>query len=297
MSRVRLPAGVSCELIVLDNGSTDDTANVVPNAALGRMELRYVLESRSGKSHALNTGLSLARGEIILFTDDDVCPPANWIEEMCQPMWSGRAYAVAGGVRISTRLERPWMDPLHRVWLAECVHDSGVEASSSEVELVGANMGVARAVLTRVPGFDLGLGPAALGNGEDVLFSKALKRAGYRIEFVPAYAEHCFDESRLQRANFIVAARDRGRSAAYIAYHWDHQEIPLPAMRLAKRRLLLLLKQYLRGREPEMEGMPTWEMHALWSVAYYEQFLLESKTPRRYPAAVPSAPQSTTLLV
>ena len=49
------------EVIVVDNGSTDETAKVASQAKLGNMEVRYVHEARAGKARGLNAGLAQAR--------------------------------------------------------------------------------------------------------------------------------------------------------------------------------------------------------------------------------------------
>ena len=215
----------------------------------------------------------------MLFTDDDVIPPADWITAMCRPILSGEAHAVAGGVRIPPSLERPWMEPLHRAWLAENV---GTPGNVDGAELVGANMTFSRIVLSRVPGFDPNLGAGALGFGEDVLFARAIKRVGFRLVFAPVFVDHFFDESRLRWSSFADAARKRGRSAAYLAHHWEGRQVTVPALRLAKRRMMLAYMRYRRGRPEKQEGIPTWEMHALWSISFFEQYLVERRKPRNY---------------
>src|SRR5258708_4953396 len=78
LAQVHLPETLSCELIVVDNGSTDDTAAVVRSSAFPQIPVRYLHEPRPGKGHAYNTGLAEARGNILLFTDDDVRLPRQW---------------------------------------------------------------------------------------------------------------------------------------------------------------------------------------------------------------------------
>ena len=76
---------VRYEVIVIDNNSSDDTAGVVAEmAAASPDRIRYVFEGRQGKSHALNTGLTLARGEILAFTDDDVRVAPDWLLQFRQ---------------------------------------------------------------------------------------------------------------------------------------------------------------------------------------------------------------------
>src|SRR5258708_38656458 len=93
LGSVHVPEEWASELIVVDNGSTDNTNTVVRDAGISNMEVRYLHEPRRGKGYAYNSGIAAATGEILLFTDDDVQPPTNWIEKLCRPIMEGKADA------------------------------------------------------------------------------------------------------------------------------------------------------------------------------------------------------------
>lgn len=280
MVQVQVPEYLSVELIIADNASEDDTSEIAQTCQLPQMQLRYVCAPQRGQCHARNVGIAAAKGDIILFTDDDVRPPKEWLTNMCNPIISGVADAVGGDIKFAPHLNRSWMEPLHRVWLAS------TESSTPHEErpLIGANMAFAREVLTKVPAFDVELGPGALGFGDDTLFSFQLQQAGYRVRVAPnAEVEHHFEAFRLSHHSFLKAAQARGRSAAYIGYHWEHKEISSLRARLTKSRLFLTLNRALRRQERrQAEGIPLWEMHAVWSVYYFQQYMIESRRPRHY---------------
>ena len=74
-----LPPSLQWEIVVVDNNSSDQTRQVVED--FGRRcpgHFRYLFEPRQGKSHALNTGIKEARGDIIAFIDDDVTVEPMW---------------------------------------------------------------------------------------------------------------------------------------------------------------------------------------------------------------------------
>ena len=106
------PEGEAVEIVVVDNGSTDHTQAVVlelvgllgATAPHGRFELRYVVEPLPGQAHARNRGMAEARGDLLLWTDDDVRVPTSWIVEMTRPLRCGDADAVAGEVKIPPHL-------------------------------------------------------------------------------------------------------------------------------------------------------------------------------------------------
>jgi len=274
LERTERSADLPVEVIVVDNASTDATREVV------RTPLRYVGAPEPGVARARNAGLSAARGDVILFLDDDTRPPPRWIEPMCRPILRGDADAVAGGVRVASHLRRPWMRPLHLTWLASTEY---IDRTTPQ-EMVSANMAFGRHVLARVPGFDAELGPGALGQGEDALFSWQLLRAGFRI--APALdvaVEHHFEPSRLLRPSFRETAHRRGHTLAYQRHHWEHVELPDANRRFRRKLVRLALLRVRRWREClASEGMPEWEMLALENLAFLRRWTVERARPRRY---------------
>jgi glycosyltransferase involved in cell wall biosynthesis len=277
--RVFVPQGWNPELLVVDNSSTDGTEMVVKSASLSNYKVRYLREAKPGKSNALNSGLRNAQGEILLFTDDDVVPATDWLERMASPLINGECDAVQGRVEVAPDLLRPWMEPMHQVWLATPSASFG-----APLEFVGANMGFRRAVLDRVPAFDPELGPGASGFGEESLFSWQLCEAGFRLISVPeAVVVHHPDSLRLLRPHWLSAARSRGRGSAYFFYHWEHGD----PNRALFRMLWVATKLYLRRclQRPAVtrhEGCPAWEMSYVFDIERCRQLLKERKRPRNY---------------
>jgi glucosyl-dolichyl phosphate glucuronosyltransferase len=281
VGRARVPEGLKCELIVIDNASNDGTAELVKNYRLdNQAPLVYLFEPRQGQCFARNAGLAAARGRFILFTDDDVRPPVDWVEGMCAPLLAGRAEAVAGGVRIAPHLLRPWMGWRQRAWLAST---DSIDAHEPD-RMVGANMAFSKEVLKQVPAFDTELGPGASGFYDETLFTFQLREAGFRVaSALGVTVEHHFDESRLLRASFLDSARKMGRSRAYWSYHWEHRELPSPQRELALARLRLAKWRAWRWREWRgAEGMPDWEMALLEQTHFLRHYLAERKRPRKY---------------
>src|SRR3954462_13260560 len=74
-----LSPALAWERVIADNGSTDETAAVLATAG---NKVRTVFEPKRGKSRALNRALGVARGELLVFPDDDVEPLAAWLDEL-----------------------------------------------------------------------------------------------------------------------------------------------------------------------------------------------------------------------
>jgi glycosyltransferase involved in cell wall biosynthesis len=80
LSRQALP-DLRWEVIVVDNGSDDDTPTVL-ESALEKLPLHRFYEPQLGKSRCLNKALDMAKGELIVFTDDDITAPPEWLAEL-----------------------------------------------------------------------------------------------------------------------------------------------------------------------------------------------------------------------
>jgi len=276
---VRIPPGRSSEIIVVDNGSSDETADVVRQARVRNAQVKYILEARPGQARARNRGIAEAAGDVIVFTDDDVTPARDWVERITAPILSGSADAVAGCVRIAPNLERPWMTEMHRSWVA----DTGTLDPANPGRMVGANMAFSRSILDRVPAFDEDLGPGAIGYGDDTLFSQQLKAAGCRLAAAfDAIVEHQFSEERLSAESWVRSAKALGQVDAYISHHWDHAVWPHPRWSLGTAFLQLLHKNLMaliqRSQSPAPESLLT----AIRNFHAQLFYLGERRKPRYY---------------
>jgi glycosyltransferase involved in cell wall biosynthesis len=129
---LRSLAGVSTrspwEVIVVDNNSSDHTRQVVEDAApTFPVALRYLFEATQGKAAALNTAIREARGEILVFTDDDALVEADWLDRADAALeQTGGAY-VGGRVLPRWEVERPdWIPNRNgRMWAVVALADFG----------------------------------------------------------------------------------------------------------------------------------------------------------------------------
>ncbi len=91
----------SYEIIVVDDGSEDDTA---VHAQLPGVQIIHCPQNR-GAAAARNTGIRNAQGEIVCFTDADCVPQPNWIEEVTRPLHQNEAITAVKGIYISHQHE------------------------------------------------------------------------------------------------------------------------------------------------------------------------------------------------
>jgi glycosyltransferase involved in cell wall biosynthesis len=187
------------DVVVVDNNSSDETRQVVENLIPAfPVPLIYVFEGRQGKSHALNTGIELSRGEIIVFTDDDVRVGASWLDSACATLDEQPEIDYTGGpVRpIWGAAPPPWLDQRRGdLWGTLAILDYGTEAFVFEQRQrvpLGANMAVRRTLIDNIGGFDPALGRrgrSLLGQEQAEFFARA-RTLGARGTYVPAMELH-----------------------------------------------------------------------------------------------------------
>jgi glycosyltransferase involved in cell wall biosynthesis len=284
MRVVELPKGMAVELVVVDNGSTDDTPQIVQSACISSVTVRRVTEPRQGLDHARNRGLLASHGDVLVFVDDDVRPRRDWLARLIAPLLADEADVVAGGVVLASEVDRPWFEACHRGALASTERLEQPDGKPDKPgPMIGANMAFHRRVLERVPAFDPALDAGALGFGGETLFWHQLKRAGYRaVSRLDAVVEHHPDTSRLDRPSFLEAAWKYGLGRAYVAYHWHHMTVKRPTWHLWRARLRLAYRRLRAFGLSRPAGVPEWEMRLIDDVAFYRQYLIEQRRPHRY---------------
>lgn len=200
--------GITWEVLVADNGSTDDTVASLARWS-ERLPLRWAVEPMPGKNRALNRVLSLTRGRLLLFTDDDVVLAPGWMAAHAGAAARWPNHAIFGGVI------RPLFPVPHPAWAAQepfrsilfAAYEHGtVELPTTHLPF-GPNYAVRAPVLVSA-GFDAAVGPngAEYAMGGETEMLRRLTRQGARTVYVPsAVVEHVVRPEQLTHA--FVAAR------------------------------------------------------------------------------------------
>lgn len=162
------------EVIVVDNGSNDGTAEIA--ASHGAEVVRDAIGNRS---RARNLGAAAAGASLYAFTDADCVADAKWLEELLAH--SGRAPLLAGDVRLRTS---PTPNAIERF---EALWRFGQAAWVEQGWAATANLLVHADAFAAVGGFD----PTWRHIGEDVDFCFRARDAGFELAYCPsAIVEH-----------------------------------------------------------------------------------------------------------
>lgn len=160
------------EVIVVDDGSTDDTAGIA-----GRLGVTVIRQSNRGPAAARNRGAAQARGEIVLFTDADCVPDRGWVAQMARPFGDASVAAVKGAYRTSQS------SLTARFCQAEFEERFALLAQAGTTDMVDTYAAAFRkGVFDAMDGFDESF-PAA--NNEDTDLSYRIAAAGHRMVFNP----------------------------------------------------------------------------------------------------------------
>jgi len=157
------------EVVVVDDGSDDDTAKVAQ--ASGATVIR---QENEGPAAARNRGWKTATGQFICFTDSDCIPMPDWMEKLLDGFTDQQVGAVAGSYDIANTSS----------WLARWVHREIVERHRKMPPFVRAfgsyNVAIPRYILQTTGGFNPVYRRAS---GEDNDLSYRIIKEGWRIAF------------------------------------------------------------------------------------------------------------------
>ncbi len=217
--------GVECgQIIVVDNNSTDDTEVVVQHCAeLLRdvIPVTYVHEPVQGLSRARNAGITIARGEIVAFLDDDAVPHDGWLLAITKFFQEHpEAAAVGGPIEPEFETARPdWLSSAVEGYFSILDLGDKVIEFPSKTTPFGANMAF-RNTTFRETLFseDLGRKGSSLISREEVgIFSKIRGENG-RMFYVPAMrVAHLVPKDRLTKKWLRERSYSEGVSRVLVA--------------------------------------------------------------------------------
>jgi glucosyl-dolichyl phosphate glucuronosyltransferase len=211
----KVPESLGWEVLVVDNNSDDQTWNVVDEYRTefpGRF--RYLFELQPGKSHALNSGIEAARGQLLAFMDDDVIVEPMWLQNLTARLHDGEWAGCGGPILPRWTCSPPSWLPGALAPLA--LFDIGSQAGPLTESPFGTNMAYRREMFEKYGGFRSDLGPRPGGDiqhSEDTEFGNRLLAAGEHLWYEPsAIVYHPVARDRLEKEYFLAWWFDKSRA-------------------------------------------------------------------------------------
>jgi len=207
------------EVLVIDDGSTDDTRSVVEamrSKAADEVDLRYEWQLNAGINAGRNHGLTAAGASLVCFVDDDVEAPPGWLGALVRGARAHPQADVLGGP-IALRFEGRLPRTCGREQLPETSLDRGPQMVWNKM-LYGANFAVRKTAVDRLGGFDDSRGSGWVWGDEEEFERRLLAAGGHTLYLPDAAVWHrrTQDDLRVRsllRKEFVrgMTQRDYGR--------------------------------------------------------------------------------------
>jgi peptidoglycan/xylan/chitin deacetylase (PgdA/CDA1 family)/GT2 family glycosyltransferase len=175
LAALELARGPGVEVIVVDDGSRDATAEIA-----GSFPVRVIRQPRGGKAAALNTGIVAARGEVIVVLDADTVLDPDFLDAVGPHFADSAVGAVAGNVKVGNRRSL-----LARMQALEYIVSLDLDRRTQDVLGVVAVVPGAAGAFRRAALIDVGGYPSET-LVEDADLTIALLRGRWRIHYEPA---------------------------------------------------------------------------------------------------------------
>jgi glycosyltransferase involved in cell wall biosynthesis len=131
------------ELVVVDDGSTDNTEEAI-QPFLADKRIRYFKKNNTGQADSLNVGVSLAKGEFIVFLDSDDEAYVNWLETVHPYLNENIAIACSGAVR----------KLLNGTMIQEGLTDYKLYGNTYRLKVTCGSLFIRRSVFNAISGYD-----------------------------------------------------------------------------------------------------------------------------------------------
>lgn len=278
--------GIELSIVVVDNNSSDSTSEVIASH-LDKLPLVHLHEANPGKNNAINKALNECElNDVVLFTDDDISPNANWLKTVAKSIHDYPETSVFGGpVQMIWPASTPeWIKSVEDNVYPQ--HDRGEQPHlyPEKTTPIGVNFWVRKEIFTK-HGFryDGKIGPTPKIKkrimGSETSFLLMLKKAGFHIQYIPGDSVgHYVTPDQITRTYVLNRARTHGRFLARIGHPFSKVELYRQNKLfwwIAERASVFSLYAvyYLSYLQPSMERkIKTQIFNTRW-IAYHKELL------------------------
>jgi GT2 family glycosyltransferase len=248
---IRALAYPRVELIVIDDGSTDRSAQIARSHGM-----RVISTENHGLSAARNTGALVATGEIVAYLDDDAAPDPHWLHHVVDAFGRDARYVAMGGPNLALAGDGPVADAV----AISPGNPSQVLLDDRVAEHIpGCNASFRRDALLAVGGFD----PRFHVAGDDVDICWRLQDAGGTIGYSAAAVVH--HHRRGTVAGYLRQQRGYGRAEAMLERKW-------PERYSAGGHVTWRGRIYADGTPRAPAGRSRWRVyHGTWNSAPFQR--------------------------
>lgn len=236
------------EIIVVDNRSTDDTRQYVESLLPEQKNLIYLYEPKSGATNARHTGARKAKGEYLVFADNDGLFNPECLASIIEVYQANKdCAAVACKIEIQWDGEEPdWIAP-YKYLLGQLDYGDKV-GYSTKYYLNGGLMSVRKDVFERLGGFNPDLiGPYLIGDG-DLGFVNKLRAEKALIGWTPkAKMKHMqLVAKHGSKRGIALHCYNNGIADSYAIYRQQHFRMNSTMWKLLLVQIMVVIKQSLQ---------------------------------------------------
>ncbi len=215
------------EIIVIDQSTNLKTRNVL--LSLRDNRIIYIQNITGGKSSTLNRGISIARGNIFAFTDDDCIVNSSWLATI------ERTFTQQANVDAIFGKTLPYLPNQHKDQICPCIFLNKDKKTITKLCIhyqyigFGNNMAVRKSVFNTLGNFKQWLGPGSIGsNAEDAEFALRLLSCGKKILYSPqmvVFHNKWLTPEEMRKQNLSYAC---GEMACYCYFYFQNHLFAKP---------------------------------------------------------------------